>query len=158
PPRLTHLRPAWERLTHDLGITDERAFADLAAAYSRPERHYHNLDHLAAVLSTVEELREHARHPDAVALAAWFHDAVYDPRAADNEERSAVLADAVCSTWGLPRETVDLVARLVRLTKSHDAPDDDVDGFVLLDADLAILGAPDDEYDRYARAIRQEYA
>src|SRR5262249_59491880 len=46
----------------------------------------------------------------------------------------------------------------VLLTKTHQARPADLNGQVLLDADLAILGATPEEYAAYARAIRGEYA
>src|SRR6266545_4870561 len=87
--------------------------ADLLARWSEPHRHYHTLDHLAAVLSIV-----YITGP--VALAAWFHDAVYDPRRDDNEEASARLAEAALNALELPADVIAEVARLVRLTATHD--------------------------------------
>jgi predicted metal-dependent HD superfamily phosphohydrolase len=91
-------------------------------------------------------------------LAAWFHDAVYDTRRADNEERSAAFARKALSAVGAPGPVVDEVVRLVLLTRMHQAGPDDPEGQVLLDADLAVLAAEEDVYDRYAAAIRREYA
>jgi predicted metal-dependent HD superfamily phosphohydrolase len=134
------------------------ALTDLAARYSEPSRHYHNLTHLREVLEVISNLG--SADPDApvVRLAAWFHDAVYDSRAKDNEERSADLAEAVLTRLGLPPGLVANVERLVLLTKTHSAEPDDREGQLLLDADLAILGAEESRYDDYARAIRREYA
>lgn len=132
--------------------------AQLLERWSEPQRHYHTLDHLAAVLSIVEEHAALADDPDAVRLAAWFHDAVYDPRADDNEERSAVLAEQELRRAGVPAGRVVETARLVRLTAGHGVVAGDRNGALLADADLAILAAPPDEYDRYAAAVRREYA
>jgi len=133
-------------------------FEELVEAYGGPGRFYHNLDHIIAVLDTIGQLADLARDLSAVRLAAWYHDAVYDSRASDNEERSAALATERCVSWGVPAETVETVRRLILATKTHQAVADDIDCHILLDADLAILGAGKDDYDRYARAIRQEYA
>jgi predicted metal-dependent HD superfamily phosphohydrolase len=96
----------------------------------------------------------------AVALAAWYHDAVYDPRAAppDNEEASATLASHELASMGVPPDTVAEVGRLVRLTAGHQAEPGDHNGALLCDADLAILAADEAEYDAYAAAVRREYA
>jgi predicted metal-dependent HD superfamily phosphohydrolase len=134
------------------------AFADLAARYADGSRYYHNLTHLHEVLAVIDELAGAAPNPTAVRLAAWFHDAVYDSWAKDNEERSAELAAAVLGRIGLPRHLGTNVERLILLTKTHSADGADRDGQVLLDADLAILGADEGRYDDYARAIRREYA
>jgi predicted metal-dependent HD superfamily phosphohydrolase len=134
------------------------ALADLAARYSEPSRHYHNLTHLQEMLGVISSLAGADPAAPVVRLAAWFHDAVYDSRAKDNEERSADLAEAVLTRLGLPASLVANVERLVLLTKTHSAEADDREGQVLLDADLAILGAEEDRYDDYAHAIRREYA
>ena len=91
-------------------------------------------------------------------LAAWFHDAVYDPHRADNEEASAHLAEEVLPGCGVAEDLVASVARLVRLTAAHDPAGDDHDGAVLCDADLAILAAGPERYGEYIADVRAEYA
>lgn len=129
----------------------------LLARWNEPHRHYHTTDHLSAVLRRVEELAGHAADLDAVRLAAWFHDAVYRPDRSENEERSARLAERALSEVGLPAARTAEVARLVRLTVSHDPAPGDTNGEALCDADLAVLAGPPAEYAHYAAAIRQEY-
>ncbi|GIH94028.1 metal-dependent phosphohydrolase [Planobispora siamensis] len=131
---------------------------DLIARYGEPHRRYHTTAHLTAVLDHVDALAGHAGNPDLVRLAAWFHDAVYDPRRSDNEERSARLAERALPELGLDPEAVATVARLVRLTVTHDPEPGDADGAVLSDADLAILASPPEVYAAYAAAVREEYA
>jgi predicted metal-dependent HD superfamily phosphohydrolase len=101
-----------------------------------------------------------ARRPDLVRLAAWCHDAVYDPRAGGdaNERASAELAGDLLTAAGLPADEVRQVRRLVLLTAGHAVGPDDPEGALLCDADLAILAAPPADYDRYAAAVRREYA
>jgi predicted metal-dependent HD superfamily phosphohydrolase len=125
---------------------------DLLGRWSEPHRRYHDIEHLADVLSIVDE---YGAAPE-VRLAAWYHDAVYDPRASDNEERSADLAVDALNALGAGGQAGE-VARLVRLTASHDPDPGDVNGILLCDADLAVLARPADRYDRYAAAIRDEY-
>ncbi len=91
---------------------------------------------------------------EAVELAAWFHDAIYEIGRDDNEDRSAELARQLLASSPVRDE----VARLVLLTKTHKAAADDVNGAVLSDADLSVLGANSRRYGEYARAIREEYA
>src|SRR5262249_52057387 len=160
-PQRDCLRSGWLSLLSRFGVpaTDAQAsFAELADAYTRADRFYHNLDHIRAVLSTIDSLADLAGDLPAVQLAAWYHDVIYDSRARDNEERSADLAAVRCLGWGVPAATVGTVRRLILATKSHHADAYDVDAHILLDVDLAILGADEEEYARYARAIRQEYA
>jgi predicted metal-dependent HD superfamily phosphohydrolase len=132
--------------------------AGLLRRYYEPHRRYHTTEHLAAVLDGVDELAAEAADADAVRLAAWFHDAVYDPARGDNEERSAVLAERMLADSDLPAAAIAEVARLVRLTTTHDPREGDRNGAVLCDADLAILAADPERYAAYAAAVREEYA
>ncbi|WP_458244468.1 HD domain-containing protein [Streptomyces sp. MAI_2237] len=137
---------------------DPVPYADnLLSRWQEPQRRYHTLAHLVAVLDHVDTLQEYADDPDAVRLAAWFHDSVYLPDRSENEERSARLAERALPEAGVPADTAAEVARLVRLTVTHDPADDDRDGQVLCDADLAILASPPTAYAAYTAAVREEY-
>lgn len=154
----------WRDAARGAGAADpagvERAGARLLAAWREPHRYYHGVAHLRAVLDVVDAYAGSARRPDLVRLAAWCHDAVYDPRAGGdaNERASAALAGDLLAGAGLPAAEVTEVRRLVLLTAGHAVPPEDPDGALLCDADLAILAAPPDAYDRYAAAVRREYA
>lgn len=147
-----------ERWVALAGPQTRRIGAGLDARYGEEHRRYHTREHLTAVLDIVDELAGHADDPDAVRLAAWFHDAVYDPERADNEERSARLAGRMLADTDLTPETIAEVVRLVELTQSHAPAEDDRNGHVLCDADLAILGANPERYAEYASAVREEYS
>ncbi|MFI7501471.1 hypothetical protein ACIBVL_23790 [Streptomyces sp. NPDC049687] len=137
---------------------DPVPYADnLLTRWQEPQRRYHTLAHLTAVLDHIDVLEEYADDPAAVRLAAWFHDAVYLPDRSENEERSARLAERALPEAGVPDARTAEVARLVRLTVTHDPADDDRDGQVLCDADLAILAAPPSAYAAYTAAVRAEY-
>lgn len=137
---------------------DPAPYADrLLARWGEPHRRYHTLAHLTAVLDHVDALAEYAEDVAAVRLAAWFHDAVYLPERSENEERSARLAERALAEAGVPAERVAEVARLVRLTVTHAPADDDRDGQVLCDADLAVLASPPSAYAAYTVAVREEY-
>lgn len=140
------------------GGPDPAPYADnLLARWQEPQRHYHTLTHLTAVLDHVDALQAYADDPDVVRLAAWFHDAVYLPDRSENEERSARLAERALPEAGVSRAGTAEAARLVRLTVGHDPADDDRNGQVLCDADLAILAAPPSAYAAYAAGVREEY-
>ncbi|AUH41387.1 HD domain-containing protein [Streptomyces sp. CMB-StM0423] len=130
---------------------------NLLERWGEPQRRYHTAAHLAAVLDRIDELAAHADDPDAVRLAAWFHDAVYRPERSENEERSARLAQVALSEAGVEAERVAEVARLVRLTVTHDPQAGDRNGEVLCDADLAVLAGTPTAYAAYAAAVREEY-
>lgn len=132
--------------------------ANLLARWNEPQRRYHTVEHLTAVLDRVDELAEYADDLAAVQLAAWFHDAFYRPDRSENEERSAALAERALPELGVGAARTAEVARLVRLTVSHDPAPDDRDGEVLCDADLAVLAGSPERYAAYAAAVRAEYA
>ncbi|MFJ8688486.1 HD domain-containing protein [Micromonospora wenchangensis] len=136
------------------------AGAGLLARWREPHRRYHTTHHLRAVLDLVDRHADLAERPERVALAAWTHDAVYDPRAAAdaNERASAELAGTLLTGLGVPAATVAEVRRLVLLTAGHRVIPGDRDGALLCDADLAVLATPPEVYDGYAAAIRAEYA
>jgi len=178
PERLESMRADWVRLLRRYGVAPaevQEPFDVLAAAYSAPERHYHNLDHLIEMFRVAARLASavadpapaprplvggRAYDPAAVELAIWFHDAVYDPRAKDNESRSAELAAVLLGPIGVPRSTIERTVRLVLATAHLSAADPPADRetAVLLDADLAVLGSSEERYRRYAADIRKEYA
>ncbi len=143
----------WERLLP--GHQD--VMSALLSRYTEPARSYHNLDHLRHVLDVVDDLRAEASGIDAVELAAWFHDAVYDVHRRDNEEQSATLACDTLTSCGVALQLAEEVARLVRVTALHDPGPADRNGAVLSDADLAILAADPPDYSSYAAKIREEY-
>ncbi|MER5310332.1 hypothetical protein ABT034_21390 [Streptomyces sp. NPDC002773] len=134
---------------------------NLLSRWAEPQRRYHTVDHLRAVLDRIDELADQGGEGgelELVRLAAWFHDAVYRPDRSENEERSAVLAEKALTEVGLTPHEVAEVARLVRLTTTHDPTPGDLNGETLCDADLAILATGPDTYRGYAEAVREEYA
>jgi predicted metal-dependent HD superfamily phosphohydrolase len=146
---------AWAALVGD-SPTSRTEWAAVVGNWSEPHRRYHDLSHLAAVLGLVGRLADDATDPDAVRLAAWYHDVSYDPERIDNERVSADRARA--GLRGLvPDERIDEVERLVLLTAAHDAEPGDANGAVLCDADLAVLASPPEAYAAYASAVRAEY-
>lgn len=141
-----------------------RSVADeLVACHAEAHRRYHTLEHVGEVLAEADRLlvAEPDAAPTAVRLAAWFHDAIYDPTASSgrSEADSAHLAeDRMPALAGADRDPlVDEVARLVRLTAGHQVDGNDASGRVLVDADLWILTSPPDRYDRYVDDVRAEY-
>jgi predicted metal-dependent HD superfamily phosphohydrolase len=132
--------------------------AALAARYEEPHRQYHTLVHIEDCLLKLDAARGllDADEADAVELALAWHDAVYDPQAADNEEKSAALFRDAAVRHRLEPRLVAAVDRLILQTKAHVArnrPDEQV----MVDIDLSILGAPLDVFAAYDRSIRREY-
>lgn len=133
--------------------------AELLDRWGEQHRRYHTRTHLLAVLEALDLLLEDEddalRRP--VVVAAWFHDAVYEAVAGDDEQASADLA-VERLTGRVPPAEVREVERLVLLTAGHDPAEDDRAGHLLCDADLAVLGGSEAEYARYTAAVREEYA
>jgi predicted metal-dependent HD superfamily phosphohydrolase len=99
------------------------------------------------------------RDPDAVALAIWFHDAIYDPTRTDNESESAALARTSLSNLREPEAMIAAVEQMILATIKHQLPENASDDLKLfLDFDLSILGSAPEIYASYAQAIRTEYA
>lgn len=149
----------WRTLCAAAGLHGDPVswFEKLAHAYSEPHRQYHNLRHVTECLTEFDSVRHLGRQPVAVEMAIWFHDAIYDTHAGDNEERSAELAAQCLSGTRASVGLVETVKRLVMATKSHDASRD-VDAPLLVDVDLSILGQPEERFHEYEVQIRQEYA
>jgi len=151
------LKSRWQRALEDTRAPDsakEAVCRDLLERYSEPHRHYHTLKHLHQVLDVLIANNSGA----SLQLAAWFHDAIYDPRASDNEERSAALANDALAALLVPSRMRRQIEEWILATKTHTVSTDDLEGQLLLDADLSILGAAPGEYGAYADAIRREYA
>ena len=129
---------------------------DLLARWSETHRKHHTVTHLHEMLDAIGLLADTGIEFDreAVELAAWFHDAIYEIGRDDNEDRSAELARELLESSPIRDE----VARLVLVTKTHKVADDDVNGAVLSDADLSVLGSEPLRYRAYAAAVREEYA
>jgi predicted metal-dependent HD superfamily phosphohydrolase len=133
-------------------------FEQIVARHSEPHRRYHGVTHLEALF---ELIRRHAPRvsPGCPSrLAIWWHDAIYDPQASDNEQRSADLARADLARLHVPTVIIDHTAALILMTKNHWRGPADGEGDNFLDADIAILGAPPETYDAYATGVRQEYS
>ena len=128
----------------------------LLASWCEPHRRYHAVCHLRDILARVEELSALAEDPDAVRLAAWYHDSVY-AGLPDDEERSARRSEQELSGLGVAPALVDEVARLVRLTVNHDPAPGDCNGEVLSDADLSALAVSPEHYQSNSAAILEEY-
>jgi predicted metal-dependent HD superfamily phosphohydrolase len=150
---------AWSALWRRLGARSDPAPAhgEIHRAYSEPHRHYHTLEHIAHTLRRFDGVRSRVGAADAAELALWLHDFVYDPRAKDNEARSAAYARRLLAEGGVVPAVGERVTDLIMAT-CHVSPSDAPDARYVVDADLSILGAPVAEVDRYERQVRQEYA
>jgi predicted metal-dependent HD superfamily phosphohydrolase len=151
------LREQWVATWGALGVAaPEGVFEELLARYGEPQRHYHTARHLEECFAQLPAVRDEAERPGEVELALWFHDAIYDTKRQDNEERSAEWARAVVAKAGLGASVGERVAALIMSTR-HDAVPADTDSRIVVDVDLSILGAPPLRFDEYEHDVRDEY-
>lgn len=142
-------------------LIDEPLKRALSALYQAEGRHYHNLAHIEAMLALAGHYRASLHDPEAVEAAIWFHDAIYDSRAKDNEARSAVLAEKKLA-GRTDAQRLGRITAMISATATHELPHFgdarfDRDAALFLDMDLAILGAAPDAFDAYEQAVRREY-
>jgi predicted metal-dependent HD superfamily phosphohydrolase len=137
--------------------------AELMTAWSEPHRHYHDQRHLRECLALWMRWREHSPRAGEVAIALWFHDAIYDPQAlvvGSHELNSAAWAARSLVRARADSDTAQRVHDLVMATQ-HDAPaalGSSPDAQLLVDIDLSILGSPPERFERYDQDVRKEYA
>lgn len=142
----------------DLGTRppEARTLAELLDRYAEPQRAYHTLQHLGECFAALDSSRGLAERPGEVAIAVWFHDGIYDSHASDNEARSAAWAEGVVLAAGGGREARGRVRDLILATRHLETPGPG-DQALLVDIDLAILGADADRFEEYEAQIRREY-
>jgi predicted metal-dependent HD superfamily phosphohydrolase len=151
----------WLKLWKSLGATGdaEVSFAELQKGYDAPGRFYHTLRHVRACIEELDGARAICEDPRSIELALWFHDVVYDPRAADNEAQSAQRLAGAAVHMGLDDAVTERAVGMVLQTAHEEAPGDiAMDFAVVRDVDLAILGKPPQLFAAYEAAIRKEYA
>ncbi|MGX5842818.1 HD domain-containing protein [Mesorhizobium sp. ArgA1] len=146
----------------DQPLIDEPLKRDLSGFYRAEDRHYHNLGHIEAMLALAGDYRASLHDPEAVEAAIWFHDAIYDSKAKDNEAQSSALAEKMLAGRADPvrlrRITAMILATATHQLPSFDDPAAMRDASLFLDMDLSILGTAPDAFDDYELAVRQEYA
>ena len=139
------------------GHVNPDAYREIADRLSEPQRHYHNLAHIEMCLNELDQSREQIPYSDYVEAAIWFHDIIYDPRANDNEEKSAEYAGDTLLSEGVDQGTDEKIKAMILATK-HQEPSNDRDTGALLDIDLAILGKASMEFQQYENGIHREYS
>lgn len=153
-----NLASRWTSDWVSLGVTPvgDRVLATLIGCYTETHRAYHTLQHLEECFVQVDASADLAERPGEVAIALWFHDAVYDTHRSDNESRSADWAREVVIQSGGSMAAAGRVGDFVLGTR-HLEGSLAGDAGLVGDIDLAILAASEDRYDEYERQIRFEY-
>ncbi|XP_048731044.1 uncharacterized protein LOC125648151 isoform X2 [Ostrea edulis] len=158
------LRQRWTTLAKETLTVPEsiswKWWEHIEQRYNESQRHYHTLRHLEEMFQHFDQFQNELIHPELVSLAIFFHDIIYDPKAPDNEERSAdVFVQFSQEAGNLKENQVEKVKEWILLTKAHTIQDNaEKDLQYFLDMDMAVLGRSSEEYKKYAEQIRKEYS
>ena len=142
---------------NNLNALTNRLITEIVNAYTSPDRHYHNLQHVLKVVENVEAYNGKDDDKLILKLAAWFHDIIYNPDNHDNELKSAELFEALIKDTGMPYKNIERVKQLILLTKNHFNASTNIEK-AFADADLAIFAEDTNTYSNYASGLRKEYA
>lgn len=154
---LAVLEKSWFELHQHYHFSEpQKIFNKLIAAYSEKQRAYHTVQHLYECLVLLESIRADLNDANAVLLALWFHDVVYDPQAKDNELKSAELFEQYVA-HNLSIDIIQKIKRWIVATQKHESTNE-LDLQFLLDIDLAILAASPARFEEYEQQIQKEYA
>lgn len=134
---------------------DQTLFQELDTLYSEPTRFYHDKTHVAECLANFQPYREQAMHPAEIEVAIWYHDAIYDTKAPDNEEQSAALAERALGSARVANDSITRIVEMILATKTHEVSSPD--SALMVDIDLGILGTPAEVFETYDQNIRKEY-
>jgi predicted metal-dependent HD superfamily phosphohydrolase len=157
---IVFLQRGWDSLFCERGAARENVdnlYQELVRLYSAEGRIYHNLSHIRSLLDLSETFRDRIENYQALSFAVWFHDAIYDTRKKDNEERSAKFAVKSLGRFKIPIDTLVLACEMIVATREHQNKGGSEDLDLFLDLDLSILGSEEEVYRSYAQAIRKEY-
>lgn len=128
----------------------------LVTHYSQKHRSYHNTNHINAVLQQLDQARDFADDFNAIELAVWFHDAIYNVFSSENELNSAIWASEFLQDNSAGKESSDRVYSLIMATLHNAAPESN-DARIMVDIDLSILGSNPEDYNIFEKSIREEY-
>jgi predicted metal-dependent HD superfamily phosphohydrolase len=153
------LEESWNRCWVENGTNDggKKLMHRLIDAYSEPDRQYHTVQHLKECLNHLKEFARYSELPEEVELAIWFHDAIYDVRAQNNEEASAKWAVKELLNTSVSHDKIDRIRTLILATKHSSLPNG-IDQEILIDIDLLILAAEEKRFREYEAQIRNEYS
>ncbi len=134
---------------------DQTLFEELNSLYSEPTRFYHDKTHVAECLKNFQPYRGQAVQPAEIEVAIWYHDAIYDTKAPDNEEQSAALAERALGKAKVANACIARIVEMILATKTHQVSSPD--SALMVDIDLGILGTPAEVFETYDQNIRKEY-
>jgi len=136
---------------------DSRSIPVLWENWNQYSRHYHSIEHLKSVIAGIERWKYRLTRSefDQLVLAAFFHDAIYDPKSPENNEDQSI--DLFRRTYIGKDQKFDLVDKAIECTKNRKRPTD----FLLKifwEADNDIFRKPYLKFQTYEKQIRKEYS
>ena len=154
----SYLKNNWTVLTDPLKQQSTAFFEQLIKCYNKRRRHYHNLDHIQALLKLSEQYKDRLNSPETVNFSIWYHDAIYSIFSRKNEIKSAALAKDCLSQMGVEEGIISDCYNMIVATKTHQLPEDlnSFDARFFIDIDLSILAAERDRYMVYTKQVRRE--
>ncbi len=164
--------PMWLYAALDDALVQIGATADAAerkqlvdrviAAWNLDGRSYHNARYLAYIFERLDDLEGATSEPETLRVAAALRGALEEPgweESANHRSPAAVPAMVSVSDLvdlGVPRERALRVDALISQLASHNPDADDLEAHLLVDADLAALAAPPQEYREFLSHLREE--
>lgn len=153
-----NLQLRWQETCQKLAIKENQAlFETLCTRHGESHRHYHTLQHIEECFYYFDMVKDQAVMPEAIEMAIWFHDVVYDVKGVNNEQHSAEFATAALTELGVASEVVNEVERLILITDHLTIPVD-IDAQIMADIDLAILGADPERFAEFDQQVRLEFS
>jgi len=150
----------WLSLWHRLGVYSYdriiNSYIELLKRYNEPHRKYHNLKHINDCLAEFSKVFHLAKEPNALELAIWYHDAIYEIGASDNEKKSSFLADGIMSGFLVSEELIKTVKDIIVATEHNKIPES-FDAKLMLDIDISNIGSAD-KFKETNKLIREEYS
>ena len=137
------------------GADASEVFDEVQSYYRGSGRFYHTPSHIDHCLKMFDEARGEMDDPDAVEMAIWFHDLVYDSSAKDNELKSAKRFLELAGQ-SMDEEFKSRVYDLIMVTVHPGSPRDGDQKF-MIDIDLSSFGLPWKEFTRDSIAVREEF-
>jgi predicted metal-dependent HD superfamily phosphohydrolase len=163
------LASRWEAIFSQVGREDNflkerirkvrvsRQFGDLFFRYAENGRFYHTPKHILACLQELDDVRGLIRYPLELEAGLFMHDAFYNTRAKDNEEKSAAYGYNLALRLGASLDFAERQRRIVVIT-DHKTPPETIEEKSSADIDLSIFGKSEEEFDEYEGNIGKEYA
>ena len=146
----------WGRCLVEGQESDAHAvYEQVLTHYQEPHRRYHTPEHIEHCLRQHDLAVAQMDDADAVEMAIWFHDVIYDVPTDNNERLSAEMFTRLAGQCMHP-EFRQAVHDMILTTQHPQIPTKNDEKF-LVDVDLSSFGLPWEEMRRDSDNVRQEF-